>query len=253
MTIPLQKSIIYGPVNSRRLGRSLGINVLPIDQKICSFNCLYCQYGWTSIHVLEMKNLDVWPKISEVLENIEEALTNMTLKPSYITFSGNGEPTLHPDFPQLVDGVIELRNRCSQNSKTAILSNSTTISDSKVWEAISRLDVKIMKLDCGSEQCLKRYNVPCKGINFTEIVSGLKLLKEVTIQALITGGPSGNYREDYLEAWLDLLAEINPVLVQIYSLDRGYPSERILPIDQKELFVLKDRLLHKNINAEVYQ
>ena len=253
MTIPLQNSIIYGPVNSRRLGRSLGINVLPIDHKICSFNCLYCQYGWTAIHTKEVKEPAIWPKISEILENVREALTNITLKPSYITFSGNGEPTLHPDFPQLVEGVIELRNNYSQNSKTAILSNSTTVSDPKIRMAISQLDVKIMKLDCGSEQCFKRYNVPCKGINFTDVVSGLKLLNEVTIQTLITRGPSGNYREDYLEGWLNILSEINPVLVQIYSLDRGYPSEKILPMDQKDMLVLRERLLQNNINTEVYQ
>ncbi|MFQ5825374.1 MAG: radical SAM protein, partial [bacterium] len=125
MVLPLQTSIIYGPIKSRRLGNSLGINLLSTEKKICTFNCVYCQYSWTKIHSLKIENKVLLPRVPEVLKAVETALRTIHPKPAYITFSGNGEPTLHPDFTEIVDGVIQLRNRFAPCSNTAILTNST--------------------------------------------------------------------------------------------------------------------------------
>ena len=124
MTIPLQPGIIYGPVRSRRLGRSLGINLLPTSYKVCTFNCLYCQYGWTRIHGRILKYRDQWPQVDEAYEALEKTLQEISLAPDYITFSGNGEPTIYPDFPEVVDELIKLRNDLAPRAKVAILSRN---------------------------------------------------------------------------------------------------------------------------------
>jgi wyosine [tRNA(Phe)-imidazoG37] synthetase (radical SAM superfamily) len=252
MTIPLQHGIIYGPVNSRRLGRSLGINLLPLSLKICTFNCVYCQYGWTKVHDQKLADEDLWPRVETVVETIERALQTLQPAPAYLTFSGHGEPSLHPAFSQLVDEVIRLRNLYASSSKTAILSNSTTIFDQSIRKAIARLDVAIMKLDCGSEKCFQSYNRPCCGIELTAIVQGLSEMNNVTIQSLFSEGAEGNYDSENISAWIGKLKKISPLLVQIYTLDRGYPSDQIFPVAKEKLLELGKRLEQVSIKAEVY-
>lgn len=252
MTIPLQQKIVYGPVNSRRLGRSLGINLLPISMKICTFNCLYCQYGWTKVHDYKLPDESLWPKAEQVIEDVKKALQKIQPPPDHITFSGNGEPTLHPAFIQLVDEIIQLRNRYTNTSLTAILSNSTTIHDKAIRTAIAKLDVPIMKLDCGDEECFQNYNRPCKGFDYQKMVDSLSQLKNVTIQTLFTEGLEGNFYPENLSNWTKQLKKISPQQVQIYTLDRGHPSDKIAPVVKEKLLAVRDRLREENINAEVY-
>lgn len=252
MTIPLQQKIVYGPINSRRLGRSLGINLLPISMKICTFNCVYCQYGWTRVHDYKLPDESMWPSVEHVIGEVRKALQKIQSPPDYITFSGNGEPSLHPAFIQLVDEIIQLRDLYARASLTAILSNSTTIHDSSIRTAIAKLDAPIMKLDCGNEKCLKLYNRPCKGFNYTEMLSGLAQLKKVTIQTLFTEGPEGNFYPENISNWIERLKKISPRQVQIYTLDRGHPSDEIFPVVKEKLLAVRDQLRQENINAEVY-
>ena len=252
MTIPLQRGIIYGPVRSRRLGRSLGINLLPTSYKICTFNCLYCQYGWTRIHGRILRDRDAWPKVNEVYNALERSLKEISPSPDYITFSGNGEPTIYPDFPVIVDGVIKLRNDLAPSAKVAVLSNSTMVMDENILTALSRLDVKIMKLDCGAVECFKSYNRPAKGVHFEEIVKGLAKLENVTIQSLFSGGPKGNFCPENIEVWIDNIQQISPSTVQLYTLDRGFPSNKIAMLNKNQLIELKERLNEFGIDSEVY-
>lgn len=252
MTIPLQQKIVYGPINSRRLGRSLGINLLPISMKICTFNCVYCQYGWTRVHDYKLPDESMWPPVEHVIEEVRKALQQIQSPPDYITFSGNGEPSLHPAFIQLVDEIIQLRNLYARASLTAILSNSTTIHDTSIRMAIAKLDVPIMKLDGGDEKCLRLYNRPCEGFNYEEMLSGLAQLKKVTIQTLFTEGPDGNFYPENISKWIERLKKISPQQVQIYTLDRGHPSDKIFPVAKEKLLAVRDRLRQENINAEVY-
>lgn len=252
MTIPLQRGIIYGPVRSRRLGRSLGINLLPTSYKICTFNCLYCQYGWTRIHGRILRDRDAWPKVNEVYHALERSLKEISPSPDYITFSGNGEPTIYPDFPVIVDGVIKLRNDLAPSAKVAVLSNSTMVMDENILTALSRLDVKIMKLDCGAVECFKSYNRPAKGVHFEEIVKGLAKLENVTIQSLFSGGPKGNFCPENIEVWIDNIQQISPSTVQLYTLDRGFPSNKIAMLNKNQLIELKERLNEFGIDSEVY-
>lgn len=249
--IQLQRNIVYGPVNSRRLGVSLGLNILPAKTKVCSFDCLYCQYGWTD--EFDDNILDkILPSKKEILAALENQLKEINYEPNYITFSGNGEATLHREFGAIVDGVIELRNKYSQHAKTTILSNSTQVFKPKVREALAKLDERIMKLDAGYDDMFIHYNRPVKYVYLDVITDTLANMKDITIQTLFTSGPLGNFTEKNITAWLERVKKIQPVFVQIYSLDRGYPSEEISHVSYEELMRIKELLEKENINSEVY-
>ena len=178
MLLNLQNGIVYGPVHSRRLGCSLGINVLPANQKVCSFNCLYCQYGWTDYSMLESV---VYPAPEDIFKAIELTLTRLPRSPDYITLSGNGEPTCHPNFVSIVDGILRLRDRFSPTSQVAILSNSSTVPTLIIRESLEKLDVRIMKLDVGALKPFQTYNIPAPDVSLEAIIEGLSLLRDVTV------------------------------------------------------------------------
>ena len=252
MSIPLQSGIIYGPINSRRLGCSLGINILPTTMKICTFNCLYCQYGWTDIHSTKLEDESLLPSPDEVAMELEKALRRISPPPAYITFSGNGEPTLHPNFNEIVDSVISLRDQFSANSKTAIISNSTLMNESSIRKAVSKLDVKIMKFECGNEAVFRAYNHPCHEIKLTDVATALQSMEDVTIQALFSGGAAGNYNVDHVVQWIEKIKAISPLHVQLYTLDRSGPANNIQALEREDLLSIKKLLERENISVEVY-
>jgi len=249
MTIPLKTGILYGPVNSRRLGRSLGINLLPAGRKVCTFDCAYCQYGWTDC-TAGVSNRFVKPE--EVERALEASLQGMGEPPAYLTFSGNGEPTLHPEFPAVVEAVIALRDRLAPSARTAILSNSGTAGREAIRRALRRLDVRIMKLDAGTDVMFGAFNRPLGGLTLGEIVEGLADLGGVTIQSLWAGGPSGNYSEREIEEWTIRLRRIRPIAVQIYTLARGWPEPGLKPLEHRDLEAIGMKLQAAGIAGCVY-
>jgi wyosine [tRNA(Phe)-imidazoG37] synthetase (radical SAM superfamily) len=232
----LQKGIIYGPVDSRRLGRSLGLNLSPTTYKVCSFNCVYCHYGWTKDLT---SDLSAYRKDLPTPEAVEEALGrtlhNLDSPPDYITFSGNGEPTLHPDFEAIVDRVLAVRKRTGTEAKVAILSNSTGLADPGVIRGLKRLDVRIMKLDAGSDEVLRRINRPAVDITVDAIVEGLKELEDVTLQSVFVEGGVSNTGEGDVEAWLDRVEEIAPEAMQIYSLENAPAMSTLTAVPRDRL------------------
>lgn len=252
MTIKLQNNIIYGPVKSRRLGSSLGINILSPEKKICNFNCVYCQYGWTNINSNDLSDTSSFISTADVLISVEKALFALSPSPNYITLSGNGEATLHPDFDNIVEGVLILRDEFAPESKTAILSNSMGVMDQKIRNSLSKLDERIMKLDCGDEHLFKIYNRPVLPTKLDSIVLGLSLLDNVTIQTLFTVGEHGNSNEKQVDNWIDKLKVISPIDVQIYTLDRGYPSNKIYPVAFDWLHELEVKLNGAGIKSKAY-
>jgi wyosine [tRNA(Phe)-imidazoG37] synthetase (radical SAM superfamily) len=254
MLLDLQDGIIYGPVRSRRLGRSLGINILPAGRKVCSFDCLYCQYGFSQGKTREEagKEGHVLPTVSEVLGAVERAVLTLYPPASYLTFSGNGEATLHPGFKEIVLGLREIRDRLCPSSKTAILSNSTTVNDPLIREALALLDVRIMKLDAGTEEMFAHYNRPAKGITLEDTVAGLAVLKNVTIQSLFTKGGEGNFTPEHLNAWVEQIKKISPLFVQLYTLDRESPTTSLIPVDKSELLHIQSLLERENIASGVF-
>ncbi|NIR48212.1 radical SAM protein [candidate division KSB1 bacterium] len=234
--IELQKSIIYGPVNSRRLGRSLGVNLLPTTFKMCSLNCSYCQYGWTSKMTRYGEDYrEFFPSVQQVLLALKDALNGHPNDFDYITFSGNGEPTLHPDFSKIVDLVIETKAYLRSNAKTAILSNSTTCGEPRIKEALDKIDLPIMKLDVGNERAFRKVNHGIPPITLESIMEGLKSLNQYTVQSMFIQGVVDNSTDFEVNSWIEKLLELKPMGVQIYSLDRGAASNRLNRVQMERL------------------
>ena|GEM_PF-402142 len=254
MLLELKSEIIYGPVQSRRLGPSMGVNILPSVQKGCTFDCLYCQYGRSSHKSKDELNATAYPfpPVSEVLHAVEQALKNLSQPVRYITFSGNGEPTLHPNFKEIVEGIRQVRDRFSPASKTAILSNSTTVNDPIVREALAMLDARIMKLDAGNQEMFAHYNRPARRITLEDTVSGLASMADVTIQSLFTKGPGGNFSPGHLSAWVKQIKRIKPLFVQVYTLDRDSPTKTLYSLDKRERLHICSLLEQENITAQDY-
>ena len=230
----LQSGIIYGPIHSRRLGRSLGINLLPTDHKLCSFDCVYCHYGRTRPQSLlsEVSASHHLPDAARVLDAVAEALRTYP-DVDYVTFSGNGEPTLHPDFPAIVTGVRRLRDELGPGLKLAILSNSSTVHLPHIREALALFDAPMMKLDAGDPATLAHVNRPAPAVRLEHIVAGLKDVPGLIVQSVLIEGRVSNARGEAFEAWLAALAEIAPLQVQIYSTDRPVADagvERVPPV-----------------------
>ncbi len=240
----LQPGIIYGPVNSRRLGSSLGVNILPTGHKYCSFNCVYCQYGSTDPSTLVTRPAGDTglPRPDEVEQALSAALRKYP-GVSYITFSGNGEATMHPQFTEVVDVVVSCRDRMSRESETAILSNSTGLLFPAAKEAILKLDAPFMKLDAGSRRLFQRINRADKSIEFDDIVQALIEFDHpnLVIQAIFFDGDPSNLVDRNVENWASLIGEIRPREVHIYTTERPVAESKIEPISLGRLNEIADR------------
>jgi wyosine [tRNA(Phe)-imidazoG37] synthetase (radical SAM superfamily) len=255
--ISLQTGIIYGPVRSRRLGVSLGINLLPEDYKVCSLNCLYCQYSWTPQPSCDVSGaLKDLPKPAAVAAAMERALQVIARKRQRldaVTFSGNGEPTLHPDFPSIVESARALRNGFVPRAKLAVLSNSSTTNRAEIRAALSRVDLKIMKLDAGDEETFHQLNGPAPSLYLKDIVDGLKSLDDVVLQSLFVQGRVTNADPDSVAAWVETVRQIHPSLVQIYTLDRAPADARIWKVNRPTLEWIASQLRWRaGVRAEIY-
>jgi len=251
MTIGLKRGIVYGPVASRRLGRSLGINLLPPRRKLCPFDCVYCQYGPTAAATPHGVAAEL-PTVDLVAAAVEAALLRLDEPPEWLTFSGNGEPTLHPDFPDAVEAVLELRDRLCPAARTAVLSCSTEAGRPAVRDALARLDARIMKLAAGTDEMLRWYNRPAADITLAGILDGLSGLPDVVIQTLVAAGEGGNFGLRNLKAWLGNVADLQPRSVQLYSLARPTTSRGLLPVGPAELNAIAACLQGAGVAAEVY-
>ncbi len=227
MLLPLQQGILYGPINSRRLGQSLGVNLMPCNYKLCSYNCVYCHYGLTNVLTCNVTQyaIDI-PKIEEVLDEIEKAVRS-SLAFDYLTFSGNGEPTLHPDFYEIIKGIARLRDTYRPEAKIALLSNSSSLKIEGVQKALALIDLPVFKLDAGNAEMFKKINRPTKDIAFEEIVRSLVRIEKCYVQTVLMDGNPSNSVDEELCTYFDTIAHIKPTEVQIYSLDRPVPNTEI--------------------------
>jgi wyosine [tRNA(Phe)-imidazoG37] synthetase (radical SAM superfamily) len=222
--------IIFGPVKSRRLGVSLGINLLPGSKKVCNFNCIYCECGWTHSAGEEGGFL---PLREEVSGKLSSRLLEMKIKgekPDVLTFAGNGEPTLHPDFTSIIDDSIEIRNRYFPTAKIAVLSNSTTIFSPGIRESLCKIEMNILKLDSAIDATIQVHNQPRVKINTEELIGNLvKFNGKLIIQTLFLRGSSNgkkidNTTPEEISAWLKALERIKPREVMIYTISRDTPD-----------------------------
>ncbi len=250
--------IVFGPVHSRRLGVSLGINLLPIGYKHCSFNCLYCECGWTKI---VDNNKVEFPPSALIREFLEKKLQDMKANnelPDAISFAGNGEPTIHPDFAEIIDITIELRNKYAPKSKIAVLSNASMLHLPEVVSALKKIDQNILKLDAGTEETFRKINKPVTDITLETIVRNLKQFKsKLIIQTLFVKGEFNgetidNTTNEEVNAWLKYIKELNPELVMIYPIARATPVRGLEKTDLKELDAIAERVRGIGVKAEVY-
>ncbi len=246
--IELQKSFVYGPIQSRRLGVSLGINLLPTDHKICSFNCVYCQYGFTKEQVVDPSEATSFPEKSLIVAELEQTLQKAIKEGKnfdYITFAGNGEPTLYPFFSQLVDEVIELRDRYAPKAGLALLSNSSCsqLHEQPVVDAVRKFDRKIFKLDAGTSDLFAKINQPHPSIDFDRVVSLLRSLYGVIIQTLFVAGDVSNCTDLAVENLIICYKIIKPQAVQIYSLDREPADMHLKKVSADRLERIKKKIV----------
>jgi len=224
---PLWETLVYGPVRSRRLGVSLGINLLPQHSKLCSFDCPYCSCGFNTPRAAGSR----WPSPDEVVHSLTRALARLPAPPDCITFSGNGEPTLHPRFAVVVDRVLAARATAAPEARVGILSNGLTAGEKAVREALMRLDHRIMKLDPGPLQRVNgvRYDVH-------RLVDDYRALKPYTVQAMVVkAGDWDGSSDESVASWLPRLARAEPDAVQLYSLARRPADASVLNVPRERL------------------
>ncbi len=240
--------IIFGPVNSRRLGISLGINLLPTDVKLCSFDCIYCECGWTPRKYEEKVQL---PSRDEVKEKLEEKLAQMSAVnrlPDVITFAGNGEPTLHPEFAGIIDDAMELRNRLTPKARIAVLSNATTLHKKSVFTALLKVEDNIQKLDSAFEETIQILDCPRSGFDLTKTVEQLTDFNgKVIIQTLFVKGTFKDVEVDNssdmeVSAWIKLLRKIKPAQVMIYTIARDTPLDTLEKVTADKLNEIAEKV-----------
>jgi wyosine [tRNA(Phe)-imidazoG37] synthetase (radical SAM superfamily) len=234
----LIEGLTFGPVDSRRLGKSLGINAFPGNLKICTFNCPYCECGWTDVPKSREFEKLAWPSVSNIVlavKNRLDELQTQNIKIDFLTFAGNGEPTLHPQFAKLIEALIELKQTQTKPFKLAVLTNATRLGDLSVIQALQKVDEVAYKLDAGSQQLFQEMDLPVHSITLRDIVDGLKAIPHPTIQSMFTQGRVDNTTPTAVADWVARLTEINPHEVQIYSIDRKTPDLKLEPVSKTRL------------------
>jgi wyosine [tRNA(Phe)-imidazoG37] synthetase (radical SAM superfamily) len=229
-------SPIFGPVQSRRLGVSLGINLLPDDGKICTFDCVYCECGFND----ERRTRSHHPARERVAEELERQLIKMNEEgrlPDVLTFAGNGEPTSHPHFPEIIDDTIRLRNRYSPQSKISVLSNATFIGRPRIREALLKVDNNILKLDTVDNEYIRRVDRPTQpSYDVNKIIENMKLFNgRLIIQTMfLKGDGTDNTGDEYVLPWIEALKDIKPESAMIYTIDRETPNKNLLKATPEE-------------------
>jgi wyosine [tRNA(Phe)-imidazoG37] synthetase (radical SAM superfamily) len=250
--------IVFGPVKSRRFGISLGINLLPLQGKICSFNCVYCECGLTDERKKEKLKLFSASEINASLQCRFEALKAGGLDPDNITFAGNGEPTLHPEFETIIENTVRLRNEFFPKAMITVLSNATRLDRKNVKRALPRIDNNVLKLDTGTNAMFQAINRPTHPITLEKVLKELKNFGgNLTIQTmLIRGDVDGiqvdNTTQEELTLWLKQIKEINPKLVMLYPIDRQTPYRTLEKVPEPEFQALAKRIENLGIKAEVF-
>ena len=252
----LFESVIFGPIKSRRLGISLGVNLLPATAKVCSFNCIYCECGFNftdpKAHLPSLKELETQ------LEQTLERMVADNKKLDSITFAGNGEPTMHPQFAAIIDATIRLRNRYYPQTKISVLSNATMLHRPAVVVALNKVDNNILKLDSVIDATVKLINQPVNPkFDITKIIeqqrqfNGNLIVQSLFLKGTYRGQTIDNTTEKEVSAWLNAIDYIRPKLLEIYSLDRIPPISTLQKVDSAVLQQIADRVGKLGLSTSV--
>ena len=239
-------SIIVGPIHSRRLGTSLGVNLLAPASKLCNFNCIYCECGWNGAHGEGAFN--PYKKVIPALEAKLKTMSEERKLPDVITFAGNGEPTMHPDFDRIIDATLALRDRYAPATKVAVLSNATMIDREAVRKALLRVDRNILKFDSAIDATMRHINQPRNDRTVARII---ELLQEfqgcLVVQTMFLRGDYGGHHIDNttpeeVEAYLDAIRRIHPSEVMLYTIDRNTPADDLQKVSYEEMEAIAARI-----------
>jgi wyosine [tRNA(Phe)-imidazoG37] synthetase (radical SAM superfamily) len=247
------QDVVFGPVESRRFGKSLGVNPLPRGARFCNFDCIYCECA-TAAWPLQWDLRPQFPTAQDTrtaLAAFAETFTGSDL--DSITIGGNGEPTLSPYLDQIVDVVCEARERDWPQARTVILTNGTTAHQPRVRAALAKLDERVVKFDAGNNWLVEQLNRPIGRLNITELVRRISMLPDIIIQSMFVHGAVDNANETEVSSWIELLARLDPVRVQIYSLDRMPAAAWVRQVPRFELERIAHRVTYSTgILAEVF-
>ena len=249
----LYPTIVYGPVRSRRLGVSLGVNLLPLQAKVCTFDCIYCECGWNGDNN-GSRRFNGREEVSAALQSVLETMAAEGQQLDVITFAGNGEPTMHPDFEQIIEDTIALRDQYAPTAKISVLSNATQLHRADVVRALERVDNNILKIDSLDESVAQLINKPCCNYSVAKVVEQLRQFNgRVIVQTMFLRGEYNgkvvdNTTEDQVAAWLNALKLIEPQSVMVYSIARDTPCKSLIKVEKAELEQIAERV--RNLGIE---
>ena len=252
MSTIIYPSPIFGPVHSRRLGISLGINLLPADGKVCSFDCIYCECGFNKDHRPTLP----LPEREEVASKLESKLLEMQAEgqlPDVLTFAGNGEPTSHPHFAEIIDDTIRLRDQYCPKAKVCVLSNSTFIHRQQVHDALMRVDDNILKLDTIDPLYINKVDRPTGNYDVNAIIERMKafnghiIIQTMFMRGTYNGESVANTGEAFVAPWLDIVKAIKPQQVMVYTIDRETPAQGLEKATHEQLDAIRDRVIAAGI------
>ena len=244
--------IVFGPIFSRRLGSSLGVNILPTQGKLCNFDCIYCECGWNK----DGKSDGRFPRLAEVEAALEKKMSEAASQGTpvdSITFSGNGEPTMNPDFPQIVEATLRLRDTYFPNAKVSVLSNAVLVGRESIAEALMKVDNPILKIDASSDELVEKINKPVGRYRLAEIVEALKRFDgNFVLQTMFLKSAEFDTTDPKaLHAWMDIVRELRPREIMVYTIDRETPDKSLGKYTVEEMTAFVQPLLDEGFKIQI--
>ena len=238
----IREEVVFGPIRSRRLGSSLGINLLPEKGKICTFDCIYCECGW---------NKD--GRDDTRLPSAEKVRKADGVPIDSITFSGDGEPTINPEFPQIIDDTIALRDKYYPNSKITVLSNATMVHKLEVFNALCKVDNPTLKIDAPTNELIEKINHPAPGYDIHRVVETLKQFKgDFILQTMFLKSKDfDSSSPEVLNGWMDIVRLLRPREIMVYTIDRPTPEEGLQKFTVDEMRALAQPLIDDGFTIQI--
>ena len=248
----VREETVFGPIFSRRLGSSLGINLLPVNGKICTFDCIYCECGWNK----DGRNDTRLPKAVEVREALEAKLKQLVVEGTpvdSITFSGDGESTINPDFPQIIDDTLALRDQYYPSAKVSVLSNATQVYRPEIFSALRKVDNPIMKIDAPTNALVEKINHPAPGYDVNRVVEALKQFNgDFVIQTMFLRSKDFDSSSPaVLNGWMGIVRQLKPREVMAYTINRPTPEVGLQKFTVEEMRALLDPLIKEGFNVQI--
>ena len=248
----VREETVFGPIFSRRLGSSLGINLLPVNGKICTFDCIYCECGWNK----DGRGDTRLPEASEVHEALETKLKQLATEGTpvdSITFSGDGESTIHPGFPQIIDDTLQLRDRYYPKAKVSVLSNATQVHRPEIFAALCKVDNPIMKIDAPTNALAEKINHPAPGYDVNRVVEALKQFHgDFILQTMFLKSKDfDSSSPEVLNGWMDIVRLLKPREVMAYTIDRPTPEEGLQKFTVEEMSTFLKPLIEEGFNLQI--